>query len=119
MLIGDSVRRCLTLVEAKANLPAFTAYDVVEKAQGLTDNDPSKRGDLDKHLQRLAWAERNLEGLVRRWGLGPSDGWRVQGRWVTKEPVASAFLGEELRVEMTPFRELREGDLRDWLSPDS
>jgi hypothetical protein len=119
VLIGDSVRRCLTLVEAKANLPAFTAYDVVEKAQGLTADDPSKRGDLDKHLQRLAWAERNLEGLVRRWGLGPSDGWRVQGRWVTKEPVASAFLGEELRVEMTPFRELREGDLRGWLSPDS
>jgi hypothetical protein len=118
VLIGDSVRRCVTLVEAKANLPAFAAYDLIGKAQGLATDDPSERGDLDKHLRRVNWAESNLEGLVRRWGLGSGDGWRVQGRWVTKEPVASAFLGEGRRVEMTAFRELREGDLRGWLSPD-
>jgi hypothetical protein len=117
VLIGDSVRRCLTLVEAKAGLLPFSAYDVAGEVGRLTASDTPERSDLDKHLSRLAWAERHLEGLVRLSGFGSSEGWKVQGRWVTKEPVASAFLSQ-MPVKITPIFQLRDNDIRDWLSPD-
>jgi hypothetical protein len=118
LLIADSVRRCITLVEAKANLPAFAIYNVVGEARRFAvAGDESERSDLEKHLQRITWAERHLEGLVGRSGFGSSEGWQVQGRWVTKEPAASALLGEQIPVAITSMRELREGDVRAWLAP--
>jgi hypothetical protein len=116
VLVGDSVRKCLTLIEAKANLPAFSTYDVVEELRRHSSGDAQERGDLDKHLERIVWAERHLEDLVRLSGFEFGDGWSVQGRWVTREPSVAAFLAQT-PLKMTSIHELRENDVRAWLSP--
>lgn len=118
VLVGDSVRKCLTLIEAKANLPAFSTYDVVEEIRRHSASDTRERSELDKHLWRLMWAERHLKELIRLSGFYFGDGWTVQGRWVTKEPSVSAFL-PQMPLKTTSIHQLRDGDIRAWLSPDA
>ena len=108
VLAAELARRTLWAVDAKDLTGTLTPSDLARELKKVFQVGGTKRSQMQRHLARLAWLEAHRTEALADLGLATedADGWKVEGMFVTPQPVAAPFVREPA-LPVLSFRELR------------
>ncbi len=106
VLAAELARRMLWAVDAKDLPGTLTPSELAREHKKVFQVGGKKRSKMQRHLARLAWLEAHRIEALADLGLSTeeADGWKVEGMFVTHQPVAAPFV----RKPALPVLSLRE-----------
>jgi hypothetical protein len=106
LVAANPAKKVLHLRECKDLEAARTPAETHNELERTFTVGGKKRSATDKHLDRIAWVEQNLDDVLAWLGL-PGDGsdWRVVGGFVVDTELLSPYV-YECPLPVTPFARL-------------